>query len=43
MKIYNELYYQNRITKLKARGEEKNRNLINKCQRRLRHLQEAGA
>lgn len=43
MKERNELYYQNRINLLRARGEEINRNLINKCKRKLRQLQKAGA
>ena len=43
MKIRNELYYQNRINLLRSRGEEVNRNLINKCTRKLRQLQKAGA
>lgn len=32
-------HYQNRISLLRARGEEINQNLIKKCQRRIRQLQ----
>ena len=32
-------HYQNRISILRARGEEINSSLIKKCQRRIRQLQ----
>ena len=35
----NKLYYENRIAKLKAKGEVQNRALIAKAQRRLRSLE----
>lgn len=39
----NILHYQNRINLLRSRGEEKNSNLIRKCQRKIRQLHETGA
>lgn len=35
----NKLYYENRIAKLKAKGEVQNRALIAKAQRKLRQLE----
>lgn len=35
----NKLYYENRIAKLKAKGEVRNRALIAKAQRKLRQLE----
>ena len=36
----NKLYYENRIAKLKAKGEVRNSALIAKAQRRLRQLEQ---
>lgn len=37
------LHYENRINLLRSRGEEKNMNLIKKCQRKIRQIKGEGA